>query len=329
MKALVYTGPEMLEVLDRPDPHPGEGESLIRVESVGICGSDMHAFLGHDERRPAPLILGHEVAGIIASGPEAGRRITVNPLVSCGTCAACLSGRDNLCSRRQIISMPPREGGFADLLAMPRRNLVPVPDHVTSDQAALTEPIACGWHAVRLALAALDGDASRILVVGGGAIGLGAALSAAARGDAEITVSEPNAVRRAYLSETCEQVAVAPETLGADATFDLVVDGVGIEATRALASARVRAGGVIAHIGLGSAQGGLDIRRMTLQEITFIGTYTYTAQDFRDTAAAMFDGRLGRLDWTEVRPLDRGARAFADIREGRVAAPKIILKTDL
>jgi threonine dehydrogenase-like Zn-dependent dehydrogenase len=83
---------------------------------------------------------------------------------------------------------------------------------------------------------------------------------------------------------------------------------------------------VIAHVGLGEDTGGLDVRRMTLQEITFIGTYTYTMQDFRDTAAAIFDGRLGPLDWTEKRPLSDGASAFADLRAGKVAAPKIILK---
>ena len=83
---------------------------------------------------------------------------------------------------------------------------------------------------------------------------------------------------------------------------------------------------MIVHIGLGSAVGGLDIRRLTLQEITFIGTYTYSAADFRETAAAIFDGRLGALDWPEIRPLSEGARAFADIKAGRVAAPKIILK---
>ena len=79
-------------------------------------------------------------------------------------------------------------------------------------------------------------------------------------------------------------------------------------------------------VGLGSGEGGLDIRRATLQEIAFIGTYTYTAQDFRDCAQAMWEGRLGALDWTEARPLSEGARAFADIRAGHVAAPKIILK---
>lgn len=115
----------------------------------------------------------------------------------------------------------------------------------------------------------------------------------------------------------------APESAGGDA--DLVIDGVGIEATRAAASAAVRPGAVITHIGLGSATGGLDIRRMTLQEICFIGTYTYTAQDFRDTAAAIFDGRLGALDWPVMCPLSEGAQAFGDLRAGRVAAPKIIL----
>ena len=74
MKALVYMGPEVLSFQDMPDPQPERGEVLIKVAGVGICGSDMHAFLGHDERRPAPLILGHEVAGTIAQGPEAGRR---------------------------------------------------------------------------------------------------------------------------------------------------------------------------------------------------------------------------------------------------------------
>ena len=325
MKALVYTAPEGLEYRDMADPTPQNGEALIRVDSVGICGSDMHAYLGHDDRRPAPLVLGHEAAGTVLSGAMSGKRVTVNPLVTCGTCPACASGRDNLCSTRQIISMPPREGAFAALLAMPERNLVVMPDHITADQAALAEPIACGWHAVRLGRAALGEGTHRALVLGGGAIGLGAALSLAAQGITDITVIEPHPARRAYLSMQCDQNVLPPDGLNPADQFDLVVDGVGFDATRAQASAHVRPGGVIVHIGLGSATGGLDIRRITLQEITFIGTYTYTAQDFRDTAQAMFEGRMGALDWTEKRPLSDGAAAFADIRNGRTTAPKTIL----
>ncbi|HSF95347.1 MAG TPA: alcohol dehydrogenase catalytic domain-containing protein [Thermohalobaculum sp.] len=327
MKALVYTAPEALAFRDVPDPAPAAGDALIEVAHVGICGSDMHAFLGHDERRPAPLILGHEAAGTIIAGPGAGDRVTVNPLVTCGTCEDCTAGRENLCAKRQIISMPPREGAFAERLAMPPGNLVAIPDGIPTEKAALAEPIACGWHAVRLARRALNRplEEARCLVLGGGAIGLGAALVLAARGAPEIWLAETNPARRAIVAKAGDFRVFDPAE-GGPQSVDLVIDGVGFAATRAAASAAVRPGGVIVHIGLGSAEGGLDIRRATLQEITFIGTYTYSQSDFRETAQAIFDGTLGALDWPEIRPLSDGAQAFADIKAGRAAAPKIILK---
>ncbi|MGJ8627362.1 MAG: alcohol dehydrogenase catalytic domain-containing protein [Sulfitobacter sp.] len=325
MKALIYDGPEQLEFRDAAEPVATQGQQLIKVMAVGICGSDMHAYLGHDSRRPAPLILGHEAAGVIVGGARGGERVTINPLVSCGICPACISGKDNLCPERMIISMPPREGAFAQYVAMRNENLVTMPDHVSFDQASLAEPLACGWHAVRLAGEALQETAKTALVIGGGAIGLGAALSLKAQGVEDITIVEPNPLRRDTLIGKCGQKAIAPNDLPADALFDMVIDGVGYAATRKTASAHARPGGVIAHIGLGDGEGGLDIRRMTLQEITFIGTYTYTAQDFLDTAQAIFDGRLGSLNWTEARPLSDGPAAFADIRAGRTEAPKIIL----
>jgi threonine dehydrogenase-like Zn-dependent dehydrogenase len=322
MKALVYEGVEELGFRDVPDAVPQEGEHLIRIAAVGICGSDMHAYLGHDARRPAPLILGHEAAGTIVGGPHDGMRVTVNPLVTCMQCPACQAGRENLCPQRQIISMQPREGAFAQYVAMPMRNLVEVPEEVPLEKAALAEPLAVSWHTARLALEALHPAMElRAIVIGGGAIGLAAALALKAMGLEDVTVVEPNDTRRAFLTERCGQKAVAKATGDAP----LVIDAVGYGGTRAIASELVQPGGVIGHVGLGDSKEGLDVRRVTLQEITFIGTYTYTAQDFRDTAAAIFDGRLGPLDWTETRPLSEGAQAFADIRAGVVAAPKIIL----
>jgi len=322
MKALVYEDVETLAIRDVPDPVPRDGEHLIKVAAVGICGSDMHAYLGHDARRPAPLILGHEAAGTMVGGARDGARVTINPLVACGVCAACLSGRENLCPKRQIISMQPREGAFAQYIAMPESNLVDVPDTVALGIAALAEPLAVSWHAVRLALDGLHPETEqRALVIGGGAIGLAAALALRAMDVADVVIAEPNAARRAFLIDNCGQVAVEK----ADGQFPVVIDAVGYAATRAVASALAAPGGVIAHVGLGEDTGGLDIRRMTLQEITLIGTYTYTAQDFRDTAQAIFDGHLGPLDWVQHRPLNDGAQAFADLRAGTVAAPKIVL----
>ncbi len=321
MKALVYEGVEQVVHREVPDAVPEFGEHLIRVEAVGICGSDMHAYLGHDARRPAPLILGHEAAGVIVGGPRDGARVTVNPLVTCGVCPACRSGRENLCPNRQIISMPPREGAFAQYVTMPDRNLVEVPEDVPLSKAALAEPLAVSWHAVRLAIAALHpASEKRALVLGGGAIGLAAALALTAMGVEEVTLAEPNPGRRDFLLGLGLRVVD-----GVIGTYPIVIDAVGFAATRATASACAEPGGVIAHVGLGEDTGGLDIRRMTLQEVTFIGTYTYTAEDFRQTAQAIFDGRLGPLDWTEARPLSEGAQAFRDLRSGVVAAPKIIL----
>jgi L-gulonate 5-dehydrogenase len=326
MRALVYTGAEAMALHDVAEPRAGSGEAVVKVEAVGICGSDMHAFLGHDQRRPPPLVLGHEAAGTVLSGPGEGRRVTVNPLVACMKCPACLSGRTNLCASRQIISMPPRPGAFAELVAVPERNLLPVPDDFPIEQAALCEPLACGWHAVKLGRAAsiVPLPEARTLVIGGGPIGVASALSLAAFGARDIAIVEPNAVRRPALERAGDFRVLASVEEGD--FYDLVVDAYGGETSRSVASKAVRPGGVIVHIGLAGGAGGLDVRRMTLQEVTFIGTYCYTMAEFADTFAAMIAGRLGPLDWFETRPLADGVQAFADIRAGRNAVPKIVLR---
>jgi threonine dehydrogenase-like Zn-dependent dehydrogenase len=326
MKALVYTGPEAMAFRDNlPPPQANVGEVVLDVQAVGICGSDMHAYLGHDERRPAPLVLGHEAAGQVVTGGRTGRRVTVNPLVTCMQCEACRSGRTNLCASRQIISMPPRPGAFAEQVAIPERNLVDVPDGFPIEKAALCEPLACAWHAVRLGAAAsfVPLSSARALIIGGGPIGVGSALALAAFGAKEIYIVEPNPVRHPALVKAGPFHILTEVTEG---PFDIAIDAFGGEPTRAVASRVAKPGGIIVHIGLASGTGGLDIRRMTLQEITFIGTYCYTMKDFADTFAAMVAGQLGTLDWFEVRALDEGLSAFREIRAGRNAAPKLILK---
>lgn len=331
MKALVYTGPKQIELRDEPDPQALEDEVLVRVEAVGICGSDMHAYFGHDQRRPPPLILGHEVCGRALGGRFQDRRVVINPLVSCGHCDDCLGGRANLCRSRQIISMPPRQGAFAELVNIPETNILPVPDDLDPAHAALTEPIATALHAVTVAERVLWrplGETS-CLVMGGGAVGLAAALVLASRGACGITVADTNAGRRETVSRTGPFTVVDPTEEG---TFDpnafgLVVDAVGGKATRAAASATVAPGGVIIHIGLMDNDGGLDVRKLTLQEVTFVGTYTYTMVDFRATIQALYSGTLGALDWIECRNLADGAQAFRDLCDGKVAAAKIILTT--
>ena len=329
MKSLVYTGPKILEYRESPMPDSKANEVLVKVEAVGICGSDFHGFLGHDERRTPPLILGHEIAGILETGPEKGKRVTVNPLISCEKCQACLTDRKNICYHRELLSLPPRDGGFAEFVSVPNQNVLEVPDGINAEHAALTEPLACGWHTVRLATEKLNipFEESECLVIGGGAIGLGSALALAIKGANNITLSETNPVRLEKLQEFKQFSATNPISDSKLATkkFDLIIDAVGIDQTREFAMTKILPGGVIANIGLGEGSSGLNIRFMTLQEVSYFGTYTYTPTDFKETAEALFNGLYGSKYNFETRPLSQGQQAFNDILNQKVSSSKVLL----
>ena len=153
----------------------------------------MHAFLGNDERKPVPLILGHEAAGVVLQGLMEGKRVTFNPLATCEKRKAYLCGQDNICPSRQIISMQPRQGAFAELVVIPEVNLVEVPHQIDLDQAALTEPIDCGWHAAKLSQRNISTDlaSENALVIGGKAIGVSSTLSLKAHGISVVVICEP------------------------------------------------------------------------------------------------------------------------------------------
>src|SRR3954465_13768201 len=154
MKALVYTGTRQMSYRDEPAPSPVAAEVLIRVDAVGICGSDMHAYHRQDPRRRPPLILGHELAGEILEGPGKGRRVTVNPLITCGRCEYCVQGRNNLCANRTMIGMT-RAGGFAELVTTAASSVLARPEGMSSRAAALTEPAATALHAINTAMRSL------------------------------------------------------------------------------------------------------------------------------------------------------------------------------
>lgn len=330
MKALVYTGTEQTEYREELAPEPGPGEALVEVEAVGICGSDMHAWHGHDPRRVPPLILGHEASGRVLEGgsPEtpSGTRVALNPLIACGACAPCQSGRSNLCPNREMVGMR-RPGAFAERVAIPVRNLIPVPDGLDPAHAALTEPCATAWHGLVLAARASwrPLPECRALVIGGGSVGLLAALILSAWGARSLRLAETNPLRRETVAkagiETFDPIAHS----AAAESVDLVFDAVGAQATRAAAIAAVKPGGVIAHVGLLDWAGELDARTLTLSEITFLGIYTYTDADLRASLAALADGRLGDLDWVERRALSDGSQAFHDLNANRTPAAKIVL----
>jgi alcohol dehydrogenase len=332
MRALVYTQPGEMQLQDRPLPDLVAGEVVLKIEAVGICGSDMHAWHGHDPRRLPGLVLGHEFVGAIAHsaapGFEVGTRWTGNPLITCGRCEYCVQGRNNLCAHRSMVGMT-RPGAYADFMSIPAASLIAMPQDMPALAAALTEPAATAWHAINLSMRALARPLHecRVLVIGGGAIGMLAALLLKRLGVPQLTVTELNPLRRAALARAVDCEATDPRTQPLpEAGFDFVVDAVGSKVTRQQAFASVKPGGVIMHVGLQDWASEIDMRKLTLAEITLLGTYTYTTADLRATVAALHSGQFGDLAWVEERPLASGAQAFVDLDRGHSAAAKIVLR---
>ena len=332
MQALVYTGTEKLEYKEFKDPNLIKGESIIKVSASGICGSDMHAYHGKDERRIPPLILGHEVSGIIEKGDKKGKKVVLNPLITCGKCYYCINGREHLCGKRVLLGMNrpiERQGCFAELVLTPDKNIYELPSGLDIKQAPIAEPTAVALHAIELGKESSKKslEESRILVIGGGAIGLLCALILEKyKKCKEITLIETNKKRLKVCGDHLESKTLSSEDLKInDGSFDLVLDTVGLEITRQNSIKWVDAGGVIIHIGLSQPSGNFNFRKATLQEVTFIGTYCYTNKDFKDTLHLLSNHILGKLDWIEYRELKKGADAFKEIHDGTCSAPKIIL----
>jgi len=332
MKSLVYTAPNEVQLQDRPEPVPGEGEVVLRIEAAGICGSDMHAYHGHDPRRKPGLVLGHEFAATVLQSASPlwsiGQRVTGNPLITCGRCDYCLQGRDNLCAERTMVGMS-RPGAFAERMSIPARCLIALPDSLPVVAGALTEPAATALHAINLSMRALVRPLPecRVLVIGGGAIGMLSALLLKHYGVADLQVAEVNPLRRASLERHAACSTFDPRRhTPTENGFEFVIDAVGSAITRTSALAAVAPGGVVMHIGLQDWASEIDMRKLTLAEITLLGTYTYSMSDLRATVAALARGAFGDLSWVERRTLADGAAAFDDLHQGRTASAKVVLE---
>jgi len=332
MQALVYTDIQTLIYREEKNPKLLKGESIIKVSASGICGSDMHAYHGNDSRRIPPLILGHEISGIINKGENIGKKVVLNPLITCGTCNYCTNKREHLCTKRIILGMNrpiERQGGFAEYVSIPNKNIYELPKNLDMKEAPIAEPCAVALHAVELGEKEIFTQLkdSKALVIGAGAIGLlcGLILEKVKK-CREIVIVEPNNKRLKESLKYLDADGMAPSNKNIyEDHFDIIFDTVGLETTRNQAIKSIKPGGIIIHIGLTQPSGNFDFRKTTLQEVTFIGTYCYTNKDFEKTLNILNNKEIGSLEWIQYRNLKEGSSAFKEIHDGSCSSPKIIL----
>jgi L-iditol 2-dehydrogenase len=218
MRAAVLRGPGEIVVEERRVPEPGPGEVVVRVTSVGVCGSDTHYYEHGRIGRfvvEDPLVLGHEASGEVAArgadvtSPAVGQRVSIEPGVPDLTCEQCLAGRYNLCPNMQFFATPPIDGAFAEYVVVHAAFAHPVPEGISDDAAALLEPLSVGIWACRKGGVTAG---SRVLVTGAGPIGLLSVQAALAFGATEVVVSDVNPARLALAKDLGATAAVDART---------------------------------------------------------------------------------------------------------------------
>jgi L-iditol 2-dehydrogenase len=283
MQASVLVSRGHVQVEERPVPVPGDDEVLIRVATVGVCGSDVHYYregrIG-DFVVDAPLVLGHEVSGrIVAVGanvPDSriGERVAIEPQRPCRVCAQCSAGRYNLCPYMQFYATPPIDGAFQEYVTIQAPFAHPVPDSVSDDAAALFEPLSVGIWASRKAEIV---PGSRVLIAGAGPIGVIATQAAKAFGAAEVIVTDPVPERREMAKRFGATTTLDPMTDSvADLGVDAFIDCSG--ATRAVKSGitAVRGAGTVVLVGMGADEVPLPIPVIQTRELKVTGVFRYT-----------------------------------------------------
>ena len=315
MRALVFTAPGTVEMLDVPEPDPGPGEVLVQVRAAGICGSELHGARHPGFRQP-PLIMGHEFAGTTAGGEA----VVVNPILSCGHCDLCQRGLRNLCRERQIIGVH-RAGGFAERVAVPASALRPVPPGLGWEAAALIEPAANAVHAWNQASGALGTDAkgARVGVIGCGAIGLLCVAVALSSGAARVEVSDLAPARLA----AALRLRAAVGGPGLEGEYDVVIDAVGSAATRAASVEHQRPGGMAIWLGLADSEPGFDASALVRSEKRVLGSFAYSDEEFAQATAMI---REWDLAWAAGYPLAEGADVFTELMNGSLQPVKALLR---
>ncbi len=324
-----------LRLADEPDPTPGQGESLVRMAAVGLCGSDLHWYTDGgigDAVITAPIVPGHELAGRVVGGPLDGRLVAVDPAIPCGACELCLEGHRNLCPTVRFSGHGTLDGGLRDFMTWPTHLLHPLPEGFTAADGAVLEPLGVALHAWDLAHARVG---ATVAVVGTGPIGLLLVQLARAAGASRVIAVEPLAHRRAAALRFGADVALHPDEvtaaglaeltgLGCDVVFEVAGTNAGI--AEALPAARP--GARVLLVGIPDADRSAFPAGLARRKGLTLVMVRRMKEMYERTMRLVADGRVDvRSLVSAAYPLERAAEAF-DAASARTGLKVVVSLAD-
>lgn len=326
----VMTAPRTIEFREAPEPTPGPGEVRLRIQRIGVCGSDVHVFHGRHPYVVFPVIQGHEFCGTIdaigadVQGLRRGMKATALPQVTCGRCDACRRGDEHICDELRVQGFQ-SPGCAQPWFVVRSKNVVPLPDDFTFEQGAMVEPTAVAVHAVNRA-GNLAGN--RVAVLGAGPIGNLVAQVARARG-AQVIVSDLSE-HRLRVAADCgladafqpsrESLADAARRVFGDSRIDVAFECVGVESTLRSAVEGVSKGGAVVVVGVFADEPTINVGLIQDRELRIYGSLMYQRADYLAAVDLIASGKVRTQPLESAHfPLTeyRAAYDFIDSAQGR------------
>jgi alcohol dehydrogenase, propanol-preferring len=338
MRAAVFHGPNRpLEVEEVRTPEPGAGELLVRVAACGVCHTDLH-YVDHGTPtfKPPPLVLGHEVAGVVAAtgaGVErfaTGDRVLLPAVLPCGACALCREGRENVCERSVMLGNNV-DGGYAEYLAIEARHAFHLPPEIPLVEGAIiADALTTPYHAVVNRGRVRPGD--RVVVIGCGGIGLGVVQTAAALG-ARVVGVDPSPAKRAWALRLGASEAVDPAVGRTERTLreatgggaDVAFECVGTPGCQETALGALRTGGRLVLVGYAPAAMSLNGGRVMFRELEVVGSLGCRPVDYPRVIELARQGRIRVAEMVTHRfPLEDINLAFDTLRAGEAVRAVVV-----
>ncbi len=304
MKGLVFHGPKDMRWEETADPIAGEGEVVVNVQAAGICGSDLHGYLGVTGRRIPPMIMGHEASGIVSAVGKGvdtlreGDRVCLQPIHFCGSCSYCRSGRENICPDKTLIGVMRRDGAFADYVRISANNTYKISDSLGFVEASMVEPFSVSNNALRCASSV---KGKTVLIIGLGTIGLCLLQLLMREGPGKVIAVDLAENRLQAAAAAGADVMVNPQKENAaeavrraadGAGAELVFEAVGEPATVSLSIEAAAVKAEIIWIGNSKQHGEIPIQKVVTDELSVQGSYGFTGSVFEDTLSIMESGAL-------------------------------------